>query len=244
MANMSRFVIGSAPFTMSVWVTCGMLALFAGILPTESSHAEDNTREQMIQKSDVVSADFTFVKTLFGSVVLVATAEGPQKPKIFPNEHLLVQSDSFKVVKYAIARAKLYDVEIDVVETSQRYRFLSLKGIIKDHKLEPDFVNTYPAFRPVYNIWKSEFVKDACYSGNGIDIATHFVNWTSALSNSDDVKGYQDCIENELLMMRGITLSLNQQADFEYIRGKNGSIPPAIDTCLAGDNPVKCIKAL
>lgn len=70
------------------------------------------------------------------------------------------------------------------------------------------------------------------------------MNWTSALSNSDDVKGYQDCIENELLMMRGITLSSNQQADFEYIRGKNGSIPLAIDTCLAGDNPVKCIKAL
>lgn len=244
MSNMSRFVLGFDSFNVILCVTCGVLAFLAGIFQTQNARAEDTTHEQINQKSDAVSADFTFVKTVFGSVVLVTTAEGPQKPKIFPNEHLLVQSDSFEVVKYAIARAKLYDVEIDVVETSQRYRFLSLKGIIKDHKLEPDFVNTYPAFRPVYNIWKSEFIKDACYSGNGIDITTHFVNWTSALSNSDDVKGYQDCIENELLMMRGITLASNQQADFEYIRGKNGSIPPSIDACLARDNPIKCIKNL
>lgn len=123
---LSRFVIGNAPFTMPVLVTCGILALFTGILPTESAHAEENASVKVDQNSGTVSLDFTFVQTVFGSVVLVATAEGPQKPKIFPNEHLLVQSDSFEVVKYAIARAKLYDVEVDVVETSQRYRFLSL----------------------------------------------------------------------------------------------------------------------
>ena len=129
MPEMFKVAPEYAPLSKILCATFGILVLLAGIVQTQNAYAEDDTRERRDQTSEVVSADFTFVKAIFGSVVLVSTKNGLQKPNLFPKEHLLVQSDDAEVINYALTRAKIYGVDIDIVEGSQRYRIGGLGNL-------------------------------------------------------------------------------------------------------------------